>query len=66
LINDLSISSFDAYDLTGLDEGDHYAVDLGTHACGGRALDGPQHDLWILAVTGCWWLLLPAPGGERR
>jgi hypothetical protein len=34
--------------------------------CAGRALDGPYHDLWIIAVTGGWWLLLPAPGGERE
>jgi hypothetical protein len=62
----IGISSFDASDLADLDEGDQYTVDLGNHACGGRALDGPHHDLWIIGVTGGWWLLLPAPGGEGR
>jgi hypothetical protein len=61
---DMRISCFDAHDLADLDEGDQYTVDLGNHACGGRALDGPHHDLWIIAVTGGWWLLLPVTGGE--
>ena len=59
----MDISCFDAYDLADLTEGDQYAIDLGNHACGGRAPDGPHHDLWIIAVTGGWWLLLPVPGG---
>ena len=61
---DMRISAPDAYDLADLDEGDQYTIDLGTHACGGRALDGPHHDLWIIAVTRGWWLLLPVPGGD--
>ena len=60
---DMRISAPDAHDLADLDEGDQYTIDLGNHACGGRALDGPHHDLWIIAVTGGWWLLLPVPGG---
>jgi hypothetical protein len=58
----MQISCFDAYDLADLVDGEEYAVDLGTHACGGRALDGPHHDPWIIALTGGWWLLVPAPG----
>jgi hypothetical protein len=60
----MDISCFDASDLADLDEGDQHTVDLGNHACGGRALEGPPHDLWIIAVTGGWWLLLPVTGGE--
>ena len=61
---DMRISAPDAYGLADLDDGDQYTVDLGTHACGGRALAGPYHDLWVIAVAGGWWLLLPAPGGD--
>jgi hypothetical protein len=61
---DMRISCFDAYDLADLDEGDQYTVDLGNHACGGRALDGPHHDLWIITVTGGWRLLLPVTGSK--
>ncbi len=60
----MRISCFEASNLADLDEGDQYAIDLGNHACGGRALDGPPHDLWTIAVTGGWWLLLPGPGGD--
>ena len=60
----MRISCFDAHGLADLDEGDQYTIDLGNHACGGRALDGPHRDLWIIAVTGGWWLLLPVPGGD--
>ncbi len=60
----MQISCFEASSLADLDEGDQYAVDLGNHACGGRALDGPPHDLWTITVTGGWWLLLPVPGGD--
>jgi hypothetical protein len=60
---DMQISCFEASNITDLDEGDQYAIDLGNHVCGGRALDGPAHDLWTLAVTGAWGLLLPGPGG---
>lgn len=63
LIN-MQISCFEASNIADLDEGDQYAIDLGNHACGGRALDGPPHDLWTIAVTGGWWLLLPVPGGD--
>ena len=62
---DMRIAAPDAHDLADLDEGDQYTIDLGNHACGGRALDGPHHDLWIIAVTGDWWLLLPVPGGDN-
>ena len=58
------ISCFEAGNLAGLKEGDQYTIDLGNHACGGHALDGPHHNLWIIAVVGGWWLLLPVPGGE--
>ena len=61
---DMKISCFDASEIADLEEGDQYTIDLGNHACGGRALDGPHHDLWIIAVTGGWRLLLPVPGGE--
>jgi hypothetical protein len=60
----MQISCFEASNIADLDEGDQYAIDLGNHACGGRALDGPPHDLWTIAVTGGWWLLLPVPGGD--
>lgn len=60
----MDISCFDASDLADLDKGDQHTVDLGNHACGGRSLYGPHHDLWIIAVVGGWWLLLPVPGGE--
>jgi hypothetical protein len=58
------ISCFEAGNLAGLEEGDQYTIGLGNHVCGGRALDGPRHDLSIIAVVGGWWLLLPVPGGE--
>lgn len=58
---DMGISAFDAHDLADLEEDDQYTVDLGNHACGGRELGGPHHDLWVIAVIGGWWLLLPRP-----
>jgi hypothetical protein len=60
----MEISCFDASDLADLEPDDQYTVDLGNHACGGRALRGPQHDTWIIARIGVWWLLLPSPGGQ--
>lgn len=60
----MQISCLEASNIADLDEGDQYIIDLGNHACGGRALDGPSHHLWTIAVTGGWWLLLPVSGGD--
>jgi hypothetical protein len=53
----LGVPAFEADELTDLDEGNQGTVDIGDFTGGGQ-------DVRILAVTGGWYILLPAPSGD--